>query len=1796
MNSFGITLYIAQSDFDKFLKVPSSSINIDGSNLNDLDVLGTTLIQYSKNHYYHNDDFKSHILNSTSLHIQCTRYSNDYDTINNRRLNATSLGSSSSSLLSSSLSHESSSSSSTTSKSNNNQNSRRKLISSSISNHSLGLKILLQNKAPVTYIDIEAEVIEFKCVTPKAQPYEVVIDCKSSGLKYTATCPSSDRGTYNITCPRIFSIPQCQFYNGSTYIEDRSCEVIEYSSMTTTCHCISASLGTTTTSSSRRYLSPSSTMASNSINREYISTAILEITPFHSTFSILPIIVNQPHKKVILISSITFICLLFIVLINLFLWRNYSKTYIKENFKDKDQYRSSPSSLLLLLSLSSPSALSLSKNRNNIYDKRTIKSFYESLLPYSFRVSHKSWKTLIKTNIFLNHTWIRVLYTFITSYGLYSVMKIDLICQYWINLMLKLLTIIFFNSLLASIIYPYDETCINILTEKECNQHRSSYQSIFQSCEWITNNESCNYKGPDYDIYHILLFSAIVVILSTIYNQILDIFLNKSFITITKLLKYFSNYYNKNNFSKIHIENENFSTNDNNDYNYNSSNSKYKDIGGDINNENDEFKKYTTKKILFLLAARLEKTNKILKYVTTKDEASYVMKKNSFILSNQLQYYSHHDNDDISHSQHTQHNNDDNKHKNNIYDKKDNESLKKYLHQFDNYRQSYYEKKLLSKYVINVITLMTTMIKNSRRSAKKLHKYFLDIENNNGYSNNDGDDAEAYNDDFYHVDANTDNDDNHDNNNDEFNRKIHTKTLVKGEMNDVKEHEKHHHDKHHHHRDNEAIEIILMKNFLLDLIPTVYQSFLRAHLFTRIELSSIQSTILSYHLMDILFCIISIIVIILHLSIMLYLSVTYDNFVISINSTILWCIVLLTSLIKYYFFIEPIMIITRDVIITQYLVGGLFFEITNKLSLRTKLILMRSGGLMRDAHALVQHFNPACRVARLYPTLPLSRLLMSINDEDTRSLQIKQPSSSLNIKRIIATICFLPFAYMPYKIGEIFMLIFILALWNGIIFSFYILGLYNSTLTITIAIVIIIIIPFITIIYYKFFPTTSSFDGLRAGKLIPKNQLADIRINNTSTIHNDDDDENIHNEFANIAEDNNHDNDHHSSIDMHKSMNYSNQSNDADYNSTSNNNNNNHHRHHHHNFSNINNMNKKNMNRNISYKIDNDDFNNDFQYNDRSAFSTDNSSFKYNNHQNQLSTPGIQSDSNDDSHHDNYSHQSHVSGQRNHHSLTTPSSLLVPGSNLDQQSYATFVSTVFNDSNGQQQQQQYQRSSLVPSSSSSSLFHNSHQHTYNNNQYQHALLQQQQQQQNVPDHYSVEEVKFDDNKERNGRHGARQSTSRKKYIRGIYFNSDSNQQEQISYNNNHRDDHRVNRNKDHENSIEDAFNNHLFIGSNSSYNNINAFNDFDDNHSHFSNLSIESSLLRHNQHSHNNTDKNNSKILPVNGSPISASASYNDNNNNDNVSSTEYRNMITTSRRSPPTNINNNNRSLSRIYIDDGNDKDLYNLDYQSYLKQLRIKSANNNDNNNYNLSSNNGFNLYSTTYSNNIDDNNSNNNNNNNNYNNDVALFDPHGGHINIYPTLGQLYDNIDSSNLDFMLDSNPLSHHHQSRVNNNNSNSNNNSNNSSNNNTYKSYRMLSGNRSRKSVTSSTPTSSITNNNNNNNNVNAGPGMNAMMYDNDNFNYQSIYHNTSSRGNYNNIRGENMMMMNSQVSRQNVNGQMMNSRQSIGGDGNITNNNSYNNNSNSNIILHTPMTQNQLNNQTRNNRRSANRVRAKQI
>jgi hypothetical protein len=52
------------------------------------------------------------------------------------------------------------------------------------------------------------------------------------------------------------------------------------------------------------------------------------------------------------------------------------------------------------------------------------------------------------------------------------------------------------------------------------------------------------------------------------------------------------------------------------------------------------------------------------------------------------------------------------------------------------------------------------------------------------------------------------------------------------------------------------------------------------------------------------------------------------------------------------------------------------------LKVRTEVLLRRYFGLMKHSNALIHHFNPACRAARSFPELPISRVLISLNDFD----------------------------------------------------------------------------------------------------------------------------------------------------------------------------------------------------------------------------------------------------------------------------------------------------------------------------------------------------------------------------------------------------------------------------------------------------------------------------------------------------------------------------------------------------------------------------------------------------------------------------------------------------------------------------------------------------------------------------------------------------------------------------------------------------------------------------------------------
>jgi hypothetical protein len=99
------------------------------------------------------------------------------------------------------------------------------------------------------------------------------------------------------------------------------------------------------------------------------------------------------------------------------------------------------------------------------------------------------------------------------------------------------------------------------------------------------------------------------------------------------------------------------------------------------------------------------------------------------------------------------------------------------------------------------------------------------------------------------------------------------------------------------------------------------------------------------------------------------------------NATLIWLQISLVALLLDMCLLIPFkiwlkhvgvaMIVSTDVRMLHYLLRS-----------RAKAIMLRRAGLIRNANALVQHFNPACRAARAYPHLASARLLMSLNDFD----------------------------------------------------------------------------------------------------------------------------------------------------------------------------------------------------------------------------------------------------------------------------------------------------------------------------------------------------------------------------------------------------------------------------------------------------------------------------------------------------------------------------------------------------------------------------------------------------------------------------------------------------------------------------------------------------------------------------------------------------------------------------------------------------------------------------------------------
>lgn len=100
------------------------------------------------------------------------------------------------------------------------------------------------------------------------------------------------------------------------------------------------------------------------------------------------------------------------------------------------------------------------------------------------------------------------------------------------------------------------------------------------------------------------------------------------------------------------------------------------------------------------------------------------------------------------------------------------------------------------------------------------------------------------------------------------------------------------------------------------------------------------------------------------------------------HAAFIWLISGAVALMEDIFWIQPVQIYVKYVAI-PLLARNDFLAVFYVLSSRAKSILCRENfKIMHNCHALIHHFHPACRAARMCPNLSAARILISLTDYD----------------------------------------------------------------------------------------------------------------------------------------------------------------------------------------------------------------------------------------------------------------------------------------------------------------------------------------------------------------------------------------------------------------------------------------------------------------------------------------------------------------------------------------------------------------------------------------------------------------------------------------------------------------------------------------------------------------------------------------------------------------------------------------------------------------------------------------------
>ena len=326
-----------------------------------------------------------------------------------------------------------------------NSNSNRRALQSS--DTGISLTLTFQNIEEISYDNIPTKNLTLFC---NGKVSNRLLSCPS-GLVVNATCPIGKIGIRTVVCPAHQVLPQCTYWNGTQFIRNPLCSVVEYTAYNTTCKCANS----IPTGDDVQTLK----LSAGSLVREGTPIQVFTLS------SKAPI----THDAVVHITMGT-LALLFLGFV--LFSRFYNSTDARK--------------------------ISAFSGRQPASFYKRMDSFFEDLLPAD----------LVK------HSWITTMVSQIQEKHLFGVFERPReMFPKWFDFLCRTIIVFFMDVVVAAIFFGDDGSCSELTRQMECDSFRNFIPTVnFHVCSWQSYDQTCQYND-DFGTPSLLLASTLSVLI-----------------------------------------------------------------------------------------------------------------------------------------------------------------------------------------------------------------------------------------------------------------------------------------------------------------------------------------------------------------------------------------------------------------------------------------------------------------------------------------------------------------------------------------------------------------------------------------------------------------------------------------------------------------------------------------------------------------------------------------------------------------------------------------------------------------------------------------------------------------------------------------------------------------------------------------------------------------------------------------------------------------------------------------------------------------------------------------------------------------------------------------------------------------------------------------------------------------------------------------------------------------------------------------------------------------------------------